>query len=147
MKKLILLLLISFPVLVGKAQGSQATDSVFIISLNQQIDSYVVEKNTTALDKLYAADFVFSHGSGRVEGKEGWLKSVAKGGFLLRQHDSVIVELHAGIAIVRGKLSVQKKNKEKTDRYHLKYTRVYAYRDNSWQLISHYTMSEYHEPS
>ena len=113
MKKLILLLLITFPVLFVAAQGSRVTDSAFIISLNQQIDNYVVEKNTTALGKLYAADFVFSHGSGRVEGKEGWLKSVAKGGFLLRQHDSVIVELHPGIAIVRGKFSVQKKNKER----------------------------------
>jgi len=147
MKKLLLLWLINLPVLYVTAQSPQVEERGFIISLNQQIDNYVVEKNTTALDKLYAADFVFSHGSGRVEGKEGWLKSVAKGGFLLRQHDSVIVEMHTGIAIVRGKLSVQKKNKEKTDRYHLKYTRVYAYRNNSWQLISHYTMSEYHEPS
>jgi Domain of unknown function (DUF4440) len=147
MKKLIVLLLISFPVLIVTAQSTKLADSIIVVILNQQIDNYVVEKNTTALDNLYAADFVFSHGSGRVEGKGGWLRSVAKGGFLLRQHDSVIVELHPGIAIVRGKLSVQKKNKEKTDRYHLKYTRVYAYRNNNWQLISHYTMSEYHEPS
>jgi Domain of unknown function (DUF4440) len=147
MKKGILLVLVTFPVLFVAAQSSLATDSAAIISLNQQIDSYVVQQNTTALDKLYAADFVFSHGSGRVEGKKGWLNSVTKGGFLLRQHDSVIVELHPGIAIVRGKLSVHKKNKEKTDRYQLKYIRVYAYRNDSWQMVSHFTMAEYHEPS
>jgi len=145
MKKMILLLTAIFPLYFLAAQSPVSPDSSFIISLNQQIDDNVVKQNTTALDKWYAADFVFSHGSGRVEGKQGWLRSVAKGGFLLRQHDSVSVELHPGLAIVRGKLSVQKKNKEKTDRYHLKYIRVYASRNNEWQLVSHITTSEYHD--
>jgi len=146
MKKIILLLLAILPAYFLTAQPPASADSSLIISLNQQVDDHVVQQNTTALEKLYATDFVFSHGSGRVDGKESWLRSVAKGGFLLRQHDSVTVELHPGIAIVRGKLSVQKKNKEKTDRYHLKYIRVYAYRNNAWQMISHITTSEYHEP-
>ena len=125
--------------------SAQTADSSFIILRNQQIDTYVVEHNTTALDSLYAEDFVFSHGSGRVEGKRGWFTSVEKGSFLSRQHDSVTVELHPALAIVKGKLSVQKKGKEKTDYYHLYYIRVYALRKNSWQLISHNTTREYHE--
>jgi len=124
---------------------AQVADSNFIILRNQQIDTYVVEHNTTALDSLYADDFVFSHGSGRVEGKQGWFTSVVKGSFLSRLHDSVTVEFHPQLAIVRGKLSVQKKNKEKTDRYHLYYVRVYALRKNTWQMISHITTREYHE--
>ncbi len=147
MKKFILLLLpIMLPFYFLAAQPPVASDSNFIILLNQQIDNLVVAQNTIALDKLYAADFVFSHGSGRVEGKQAWLNSVAKGSFLLRQHDSVVVELHPGLAIARGKLSVKKKNKEKTDRYHLKYLRVYAFRNNDWQMTSHFTTSAYHEP-
>ncbi|HMK03394.1 MAG TPA: nuclear transport factor 2 family protein [Ferruginibacter sp.] len=146
MKKITLLLLAMLPVYFLTAQTPAFADSSLIISLNQQIDNHVVQQSGTALEKLYAADFVFSHGSGRVEGKEGWLRSVAKGGFLLRQHDSVVVELHPGLAIVKGKLSVQKKNRDKTDRYYLKYIRVYAYRNNAWQMISHITTSEYHEP-
>ena len=132
---------------IGNIQflSAQVADSNFIILRNQQIDTYVVEHNTTALDSLYADDFVFSHGSGRVEGKQGWFTSVAKGSFLSRLHDSVTVEFHPQLAIVRGKLSVQKKNKEKTDRYHLYYVRVYALRKNTWQMISHITTREYHE--
>ena len=144
MRKISLLVCLAlFPVLIIQAQGT--TDSSYLISLNQQIDDYVVQQNSAALEKIYAEDFVFSHGSGRIEGKAGWLKSVAKGGFLARQHDSVTVELHPQLAILRGKLSVQKKNKEKTDRYHLKYIRVYAYREKQWQLVSHVTTHEYHE--
>ena len=129
------------------AQMTTITDSSFIVSLNQQIDNLVIEQNTAALDSMYASDFVFSHGSGKIEGKQGWFISVAKGNFLTRQHDSVTVELHEGIAIVRGKLSVRKKNSSMISNYHLKYVRVYANRQKRWQLISHITTAEFHAPS
>lgn len=110
MRQPILLLLLILNALFLHAQIS---DSSFLINRNQQIDTYVVEHNTTALDSLYAEDFVFSHGSGRIEGKKGWFTSVAKGSFISRLHDSVTVELHPQLAILRGKLSVQKKGKER----------------------------------
>lgn len=142
MKTIILFLILSITIQLASAQS---VDSNFIILRNQQIDTYVVEHNTTALDSLYAEDFVFSHGSGRIEGKKGWFTSVAKGSFLSRLHDSVTVEFHPQLAIVKGKLSVQKKNKENTDRYLIYYVRIYAFRKNSWQVISHITTREYHE--
>ncbi len=132
-------------VLVANAQTNAASDSSLLLLLNQQIDNYVVQANKKALDKLYADDFVFSHGSGRVEGKTGWFKSVAKGSFASRQHDSVTVELHAGIAILKGMLSVTKKTEKGNNKYHLKYVRVYTLRDKQWQMISHLTYWENHE--
>ncbi|MBK8953689.1 MAG: nuclear transport factor 2 family protein [Chitinophagaceae bacterium] len=133
---------------ISSAQTSSNTgDSSLLIVINQQIDDYVVNKDTLELASLYAEDFIFSHGSGRVEGKQGWFSSVAKGGFLLRRHDSVKVELHPQLAILRGKLSVQKRGKEKTDNYYLYYIRVYAYRNKRWQMLSHITTSEYHLPA
>ena len=120
-------------------------DSSILIALNQRIDDLVVQRNTTALDSLYAADFVFSHGSGKVEGKSGWLTTVGRANYPKRQHDSVKVELHAGVGIVKGKMSIEKINKDKTDRYHLRYLRVYAMRNGRWQLISHNTTHEWHE--
>lgn len=141
----ILLLLLNNVLL--NAQPAGIADSSYLIVLNQQIDDLVVQQDTIRLDKIYAGDFVFSHGSGKIEGKKGWFKSVAKGNFIARRHDSVTVELHPAMAIVRGKLAVQKKNAAKTDRYHLRYIRVYAYREKQWQLVSHITTFEYHEPS
>ncbi len=144
MLKTILIILLVFQI---QFLYSQVADSNFIIVRNQQIDNYVVQHNTIALDSFYAEDFVFSHGSGRVEGKKGWFTSVEKGNFLSRLHDSVTVEFHPGLAIVRGKLSVQKKGEEIIDSYHLFYVRIFALRKNSWQLISHITTREYHDPS
>ena len=120
-------------------------DSSLLIILNQRIDDLVVQRNTLALDSLYAADFVFSHGSGRVEGKTGWLTTVGRANYPKRRHDSVKVELHGGVGIVKGKMSIEKINKDKTDRYHLRYIRVYAIRNGRWQLISHNTTYEWHE--
>lgn len=146
MKKIILFIFFSqAPITVLQAHSNSSSDSSLIITLNQQIDNYVVLRNTAALDKLYAADFVFSHGSGRIEGKQGWFVSVAKGSFVMRQHDSVTVEMHPGIAVVRGKLSVHKKTEKENSKYHLKYVRVFALRDKQWQLISHVTVWEHHE--
>lgn len=145
MKKIFLVIIIVIVQISGtRAQGNTTADSSLLIILNQQIDNYVVLRNIEALNNLYADDFVFSHGSGRVEGKAGWFKSVAKGSFVLRQHDSVTVELHPGIGILRGKLSVQKKTDKENSRYHLKYIRVYALKDKQWQMISHFTYWEYH---
>ncbi|MBC7934052.1 MAG: nuclear transport factor 2 family protein [Rhizobacter sp.] len=143
MKKILLLVAIGFCVLNNtKAQS----DSSFLVAFNQQVDDNVVKKNIEALEKAYANDFVFSHGSGKVEGKSTWLISAAKGFFRSRTHDSVKVEMHQEVAIVKGKLSVAKTtSKERTDRYHLYYIRVYAKRDNNWQMISHSTTAEYHE--
>ena len=128
-----------------RAQYSPAKDSSLIITINQQVDNDVVQQNMPALNKVYAEDLVFTHGSGHIDGKQSWLNSVAKGNFLSRQHDSVTVEMHPGLAIVRGKLSVQKKS-GKDSRYHLKYVRVFALRDKQWQMIPHVTVWEIHEP-
>ncbi len=127
------------------AQTAAGPDSSYIISLNQQIDNFVVVQNVAALDTLYAADFVFSHGTGKIEGKAGWLKTVGKTKYPSRQHDSVTVELHPDLAIARGKLFIQRIDGGKTERYQLKYIRVYALRSKRWHMISHITTYELHE--
>lgn len=126
-----------------KSSPAQATDSAKLLLLNQEIDTKVVSKNVDALEHLYANDFVFSHGSGRVEGKKSWMQTVKRANYLLRQHDSVTVELHGKIAVVNGKMNIEKQNKEKVDHYWLKYVRVYQ-RKKHWQLISHTTVEEKH---
>ena len=124
------------------ANAQWIDSSIWVV--NREIDRNVVSRDLAALEKAYAEDFVFSHGSGKVEGKKSWLASVAKSNFLKREHDSVTVEMHKNIAIVKGKLSVRKQTKEKIDSYHLKYIRVYR-KEKDWQMISHNTYWEIHD--
>jgi ketosteroid isomerase-like protein len=145
MKKILLPVFIMCLGVSSKAQNKSKDDSSYLVTLTQQVDDAVVKQDTHFLKKIYADDFVFSHGSGRVEGRDGWIRSVAKGGFTIRTHDSVTVELHGEIAIVKGILHVKKQGKEKLDSYHLRYLKVYVLRKGNWQMISHSTVSEYHD--
>lgn len=127
-----------------QAQSNSKNDSSSLILLNQIIDDYAVQKNVAALDTLFAEDFVFNHGSGKIEGRKGWFTTVARANYPLRKHDSVTVELHRGVAVVRGKMNIEKINASGPDRYWLKYVRVYALRNLKWQMISHVTTQEQH---
>ncbi|MEP7269294.1 MAG: nuclear transport factor 2 family protein [Saprospiraceae bacterium] len=114
-----------------------------LIHFNQSIDNAVVKKDTSLLKQVYSDDFVFSHGTGLVEGRESWLNSILKPGnnYISRTHDSVTVEIHKpGIYILLGTLTVVKKESE----YALNYERVFAILDKRLQMVSHKTFKEWH---
>lgn len=142
MKKIFLSLLL---LVYAHLLFAQKPDSALLVQMNQEIDNAVVNKDTVLLRKRYADDFVFSHGSGKVEGRSSWFASLMRNNYPQRSHDSVTVELHSNIAIVKGKMTIQRAAKDKTDKYYLKYIRVYAKREQ-WVLISHSTTWEMHEP-
>jgi ketosteroid isomerase-like protein len=126
------------------AQLPPSPDSMRLVEVNQRIDDLVIQQQVTVLDSLFAHDFVFSHGSGRIEGKAGWLRSVGRNRYPIRKHDSVKVQQHGDIAVLRGKMYIERIDKDKTAKYMLRYIRVYALRNNDWQLISHTTFEETH---
>ena len=129
----------------SQAQRLTKRGSSTVLDLNQQIDQYVVDKNITALQNLYSEDFVFSHGTGLVEGKKSWLNAVRENNYLIRKHDSVTIEMHRDIAVAKGKLTVQRKGTDKVSNYWLRYIRVYAFKHRHWQMISHSTTYEHDE--
>jgi hypothetical protein len=119
-------------------------DTHFLI--NKAVDEGVVTKNLVSLDTLYAADFVFTHGTGFIDTKKSWLENVAKKEqiFISRVQDSTTVELHPDFALVTGKVSISRKDKDKAVNYGIWYVRVFAPRGKSWQLVSHRTTREWH---
>lgn len=116
-----------------------------ILAANAQIDASVVRKNIKALEKLYADDFVFTHGTGHVDTKTSWLKSVQNPEilFLSRKQDSTQVEMHGHVAIVTGRLDIEREQNEKVSSYGIWYVRVFVQKDNQWQLISHRTTKQW----
>lgn len=117
-----------------------------IEELNQRIDNAVIKKDVDQLRKLYADDFVFTHGSGVVDSKESWLKDIEKSTarFISRQHDSTTVEVHDNVAIITGRLMVTREGEKGISKYGIRYVRVYALRKKQWLLISHRTVKEWH---
>lgn len=136
-------------VIAGCAQ-SKADDNVAktIEILNQTIDNAVAQGDIATLEKHYAEDFVFTHGTGLVDSKESWIRNVKNlpegDRYLYRQHDSTKVEVHKDVAIIHGKLSVSRQSKTIVSNYFVRYIRVYAMRNKVWQMISHRTYFEKH---
>ena len=131
---------ISFGVLAQSA-------SERLLSINAQIDEAVVKKDTKKLARLYADDFVFTHGTGFVEGKASWIKNVADTNthFVSRAQDSTTAELHGNVALVIGKIEITRKDKDRNVAYGIWYIRVYRKKKKDlWQMISHRTTHEWH---
>lgn len=106
-----------------------------------QIAEAVVAGDLAFLEKAYAADFVFTHGTGKVQDKAAWLKRVEEvfkaKACLARTLEDQTVEMHQRVAITTGKLTVKRTDK---DSYWVKYVRVYERWDNAWVMLSHRTM-------
>lgn len=115
-----------------------------VLETNQQIDAAIVTKDLESLRGLYAPDFIFTHGTGTVDDKESWLRSVSRPEqkFLSRVHDSTNVELHQDVALVSGVLTITRLDGPQEARYRIWYLRTFRYRENKWRLISHRTTRE-----
>jgi ketosteroid isomerase-like protein len=122
------------------------SNSEVLLSINAQIDEAVVKKNVAILEKYYADDFVFTHGTGFVEGKASWIKNVANPNrqYNSRVQDSTTVELHGDVALVIGKIEIKRMDKDKKVSYGIWYIRVYRKNTDVWQMISHRTTGEWH---
>lgn len=131
--------------LMVKSALAQKTDTD-VLTANAQIDAGVVKKDMKALEKLYADDFVFTHGSGLVDSKASWLKNIQNPEilYLSRKQDSTQVEMHGDVAIIIGRLDIEREQSEQIFKYGIWYVRVFVRRDSRWQLISHRTTREWH---
>ncbi len=125
---------------------AQTREASKIVALNRQIDEAVVSKDLSHLKAWYADDFVFTHGTGLVDNKTSWLKTVGDTSlhYISRTHDSLTTEMHGKVALLRGKLTVHRKSKTGVAAYELWYVRVFVLRKRQWQLISHRTTAERH---
>lgn len=115
-----------------------------LLNFEKEIEKAVVATNLPFLEKAYAEDFRFKHGTGLVDSKSSWLKSIeqAKGKYISRVVDSVEVEIHDKIGITNGKITVTRKTDQADKKYMIKYVRVYVRKDQQWQMIMHRTVYE-----
>ena len=138
------LLFILFCSIISTAQrpDSQVTKNT-IDSINRLLDRCVVRKDLAELRKLHADDFFTKHASGKTYSKTTWLESVQRNNYGSREHDSVVVELHDQVVIVTGTLNVKFPPGATRKPYAVRYIRVFAFKNQLWQLISHHSTAEW----
>ena len=132
------------------ALSAAAADSAAeVMAFEKAMEAAVVRGDVVFLDKICASDFSFTHGDGwttggaplRVENRAQWLASVGKAPYLLRDLDSVKVELHGDVAITYGRYRARYNAGNPEQRaFIVWFERVYARRDGHWQFVSHRTV-------
>ena len=130
-----------------QAQSDSTKTKHLIDSINRRLDRSVVIKDLDFMQKHYAVDFIFTHATGKIDSKKSWI-SKAEGPTNLyksREHDSVIIELHNDIAIVKGIMTVVSKPEANRPEFYNRYIRVYALRKNTWQLISNHGIAQWNK--
>lgn len=141
----IALILFSENVIAQKHRTIDSANATHTVdSINRLLDLAVTQKNAGLLQKNYADDFVFTHGTGQVDSKQSWISFVTseKANYQSRMHDSVTIEIHDRAAIVKGKLTVKNIVNGQPNAYAIKYYRFYTLKNKTWQLLSHHTYKE-----
>ena len=125
------------------AAGSQSDDEAALRALEREQAEAVVAQDFDALERIYADDFVFTHGTGEVHDTTQWLDALRAGReYLSREHETIEVELHGDLGVVYGVLLVHINNNGAEGRFRARYVRVYARRAGLWQLVSHRTVEQ-----
>jgi ketosteroid isomerase-like protein len=105
---------------------------------DQEIDHAVSRGDAAALDALFAADYVYNHSHGRVQGKEDYLATVAgRPDPPVRTLSETIVEVHDDLAISSGNLDVVYPDGRPT--LYMRYSRLWRRAGGTWTVVSHRT--------
>jgi hypothetical protein len=91
----------------------------------------VLTHDASALDRMLASDLVYSHMTGKREGKAEVLQASMRMSFRSIQPVDRTVRVIGPVGIIRGKLLRQLPDRMLTDGY----LAVYAQRDGLWQLV------------
>ena len=138
---LLLLALVGLPSrgLAGNGNQEELTD------IERKLAAAVLKVDVATLERTYAEDFRFTHSTGDVQTKAEWLKALQSGqtSYTARNIDSIEVELHDDVAITTGRIHARTDSADaRWQEYTVWYVRVYAQRDDRWQLLSHRTVRE-----
>jgi ketosteroid isomerase-like protein len=115
-----------------------------IVRLEHAQAAAVVAADLPTLDAIYADDFRFTHGTGEVQTKTEWLDDLRTGRrvYESREVTDLDVERHGDIAVTYGRLEIRLRRDGQNQYFSARYVRVYARRDERWQLISHRTVEQ-----
>lgn len=127
---------------------SQDTTGVIaqrIIQINNAVETAFLEKNAAALDTLFGNDLLFFHGGGNVDNKASYIARVPRGNYTSRTADSIKVEVHGNSALVYGRVIVHNGGEKPKPPYGIRYIRLFALRNDRWELVSHRTLQKWDE--
>jgi Domain of unknown function (DUF4440) len=133
----------------GGASAADATAAADVLAAEKNMEAAVVRGDVAYVDRVSSGDLTFTHGDGwtnggkplSVDDRKAFLKRVENKQYLVRDLDSVKVEMHGDIAITYGRYIAQNRTGGADDSwFSVWFERVYAKRDGQWLYVSHRTV-------
>jgi hypothetical protein len=128
---------------------SKSPVAATIIAFEKAMEAGVVRGDTAFVDNALSPDFIMVHGDIWVRGgkpvladdKQSFLPRVTNKQYLVRDLDSVKVEMHGDVAITYGQYVAQSRiGNPARSWFSVWFERVYAKRDGKWFYVSHRTV-------
>jgi hypothetical protein len=144
-------LLIGVPACPAIAQPPVSPEAAEVLAFERGLEAATVRGDVAYIDKVCARDLSFTHGDGwtsggqplSVDDRAGYLKRVRDKVYLVRDLDSVKVEMHGDIAITYGRYIAQNRvvaDPQRGGWFSVWFERVYEKRDGHWLYVSHRTV-------
>ena len=120
-----------------------------VLEAERNMEAAVVRGDVDYVDRVSAPDLTFTHGDGwtnggeplLVDNRKAFLKRVENKQYLVRDLDSVKVEMHGDIAITYGRyIAENRTGGPDKSWFAVWFERVYAKRDGKWLYVSHRTV-------
>jgi ketosteroid isomerase-like protein len=107
-------------------------------ALDRQWNEAYPKKDTAALDRIIADDWLCVDGSGLIVTKKLLLERISSGPNFSESHkfDEITFRVFDKTAIVTGRLSGEDRRGDETFSFEQRYTRVYIKRENRWQAVA-----------
>jgi ketosteroid isomerase-like protein len=117
--------------------GASATDTV--LALDAERARAMVAGDVAALDRIFAADAVYTHSNGRSEGKAEFIDAIRSGARRYKSMASrdMAAREDGGAVILTGKASGEVEVGAKAIGLSLVFTAVYVQRSGRWQLAAY----------
>lgn len=135
--------------LLGEQPAAVPADAAEVLNLERNMEAAVVRGDVAYVDRVSAVDLTFTHGDGRtmggkpllVDDRKTFLKRVENKQYLVRDLDSVKVEMHGDIAITYGRYIAEMRTGDRDKAwFSVWFERVYAKRGGQWLYVSHRTV-------
>lgn len=118
--------------------ATQASVVDVLLSLDSRLEEAASDGDFDALEPILAEDFIYTHSSGKSQGKSEWLEGLKPlAGKRQRVLSGVKIEPHGGVAVVMGDMDIVRPGSPTQLN---RYVRVYRLDGGRWRAISQRTV-------
>jgi ketosteroid isomerase-like protein len=145
MKKILIitvLLITVTPFLYGQTKSRKGNTNSGtereLLERNKEYDEALVREDASALDRIFADEFIYTSTTGELINKAQQLEAIKSGDLKIEygKSDEVRVRVYGNVAVMTGRFIAKGEYKGKVFETPERYTAVWVKRQGRWQLVA-----------